>query len=133
MFARTFVCMGMAATGSLAKLADALGVPVRLHHFEKIADGINIAPLVAQLRSHPELWNSISLRKAALDSPPSEMNDIWVRYNEVKPYDERGDYMRPSSCFARCASSRPAIGAGGWCLAIRFSYGRSLTEAPGGG
>lgn len=43
----------------------------------KIADGIDVAPLLAQLDAHPELWNVHRERKTG---PHTAMSDIWVRY-----------------------------------------------------
>lgn len=44
---------------------------------EKIADGIDIAPLLAQLDHHPELWNTHPERRIG---PHVDVSDIWIRY-----------------------------------------------------
>jgi hypothetical protein len=51
-------------------------------HFALISEGIDVAPLLAQLAANPALWGANSLRKRA-DSPHLGMDDIWVRYNDV--------------------------------------------------
>lgn len=65
-----------------------------MKHCRKIAEGINTKPALAELIAHPELWDSISLRRTANGSPHSQMTDIWVRYNDIRSYAESGDYSR---------------------------------------
>lgn len=62
-----------------------------MKHFLKVADGIDIAPLMAELAANPQLWDANNLRRTAKDTPHSGMSDIWVRYNDVKPYLEAQD------------------------------------------
>lgn len=62
-----------------------------MKYFTKITD-YDVADLARQLRDHPDLWNAHALRKTAVGSPHSRMNDIWVRYNDVAPFRESGDY-----------------------------------------
>ena len=57
-------------------------------HFELIAEGVNVAPLVEEIDAHPELWGANGWRK---DLPVhKEMDDIWIRYAE---HEE--DFRRP--------------------------------------
>jgi hypothetical protein len=51
-----------------------------LEHFTKIDEGVDVAPLVAQLEAQPHLWGAHSWRKAIKRGPHSEMTDIWVRF-----------------------------------------------------
>jgi hypothetical protein len=57
-----------------------------MKHFHKIADGIDVAPLVAQIEEHPELWDSINFRKVAPGTAHSRMSDIWIRYNDISKF-----------------------------------------------
>jgi hypothetical protein len=66
--------------------------PIRLRHFEKIADSIDVAPVLAELAAHPELWDQHSIRKTAPGTPHAQMSDIWVRYNDVTKFAKAGDY-----------------------------------------
>lgn len=59
--------------------------------FLKVSEGVDVAPLNAQLDAHPELWDSITLRKTAPGTPHSRMSDIWVRYNDLAPFFASGD------------------------------------------
>lgn len=62
--------------------------------FTKLATGLDVSALNAQIDAHPELWNSVNYRKATPGSPHGEMSDIWVRYNDIRPYAALGDYSR---------------------------------------
>jgi hypothetical protein len=61
-------------------------------HFQLLARAINVAEIVEQLEAHPELWNQFGLRKAGEASPHKAAPDIWVRYNDIRPYQERGSF-----------------------------------------
>lgn len=63
-----------------------------MQHFQKIAEGIDVAPVMAQLAEHPELWNAHTIRKTAPGTPHSQMSDIFVRYNDVTSFEAKGDY-----------------------------------------
>lgn len=63
-----------------------------MRNFIKIADGIDVKPLLSQLDANPELWDAHSIRKTAPNSPHNRMSDIWVRYRDVAPFEKAGDY-----------------------------------------
>lgn len=50
-----------------------------MSHFTKIAEGIDVAPLLAQIDAHPELWDQRPERRIG-NSPHRETSDIWCRY-----------------------------------------------------
>ena len=55
-----------------------------MKHFAKIADGIDVVPLLGELSARPDLWDAQTMRKRIGDSAPhAQMSDIWVRYNEI--------------------------------------------------
>ena len=56
-------------------------------HFQKIMEGLNVEPVVADLERHGYLWNQHTARRDAVGSPHSRMSDIWVRYNDCAPYE----------------------------------------------
>mgnify|MGYP001584863104 CR=1 FL=1 len=65
-----------------------------MKNFLKIAEGIDVLPLLLALQRQPELWDRHPARKIAPDSPHAQMSDIWVRYNDDSPYEASGDYSR---------------------------------------
>ena len=48
--------------------------------------------LFDQLRSHPQVWDTITHRTSNPTSPHREVSDIWVRYNPIENFD--GDMMK---------------------------------------
>jgi hypothetical protein len=58
----------------------------------KIAQGIDTAPLLLALARQPKLWDRHGFRKEIPDGPHSQMNDIWLRYNDEKPFKASGDW-----------------------------------------
>jgi hypothetical protein len=64
----------------------------RLQYFELIRQGVDVAPLVRALERHPELWDADTLRKTGRGSPHGGMSDIWVRYNDKRPFEASGDF-----------------------------------------
>lgn len=63
-----------------------------MNMFTKLYSGVDVSVVNAQLAEHPELWDSLNYRKTAPGTPHSRMSDIWVRYNDVRPFQERDDY-----------------------------------------
>jgi hypothetical protein len=54
-----------------------------MRHFTKIYDGVDVAPLLAELDAQPKLWNAHTFRKTGEGNPHSCMSDIWIRYNAL--------------------------------------------------
>lgn len=52
----------------------------------------DVRPALAQIASHPELWDLIPFRKVHEGSPHRETQDIWVRYNAWSNFD--GDHSK---------------------------------------
>ena len=80
--------------------ALAVSVPARgkakhaMKHFLKVMERVDVRPLADQIYMHPELWDQHSIRRDAPGSPHSQMSDIWVRFNDVTPFELHGDYSR---------------------------------------
>lgn len=49
---------------------------------QHIASGFDVAPLVAEIEAHPEVWNTHRMRTDAYETPHKAVSDIWVRYND---------------------------------------------------
>lgn len=78
-------------------------------HFAKIADGIDVSPVMAQLSAHPELWDVNPLRRAYANSPHREMTDIWVRARAPTDQDI-ASYSEPhESVFWPAAALLPGL------------------------
>lgn len=46
----------------------------------------DVAPLVAQIQRHPEVWNTHRARTEQYGTPHNGVSDIWVRYNAWENY-----------------------------------------------
>lgn len=66
-----------------------------MNKFVRLATGLDIAPIVAQLAAHPELWNQHTQRKLARNSPHAQMDDIWLRYRAFDELQSPLDYLTP--------------------------------------
>lgn len=55
-----------------------------MKNFLKIASDINVSPLLASLQCQPELWNQYTLRTQTEGTPHREIDDIWLRMNDLK-------------------------------------------------
>lgn len=51
-------------------------------NFLKIAEGVDVVPLLLDLQRNPKLWDANRERKDRANSPHVEMSDIWVRHVE---------------------------------------------------
>lgn len=48
-------------------------------------------PLLSALARSPELWNQNLLRTTHQSSPHTQVDDIWLRFNDLKTYEETAD------------------------------------------
>lgn len=55
-----------------------------MKNFLKIADGIDVTPLLMALKANPELWNQNTLRTEHVGTAHHEVDDIWLRFNDLK-------------------------------------------------
>ena len=51
-----------------------------MKHFRRIAEGIDVAPILAELEAAPDLWNENPDRTAAEGSPHAGVPDVWLRF-----------------------------------------------------
>lgn len=54
-----------------------------MKNFLKIAEGIDVIPLLLELQRQPDLWDANTARKDAQTSPHREMSDIWIRHAQT--------------------------------------------------
>ncbi len=63
-----------------------------MRNLVKIAAGLDVAPLLLAIARQPNLWNRHRARKDSEGGVHAQMDDIWLRYNDEKPFKEKGDY-----------------------------------------
>lgn len=54
-----------------------------MRHFLRIADSVDVAPILCALAIQPELWNANDLRTTFPGSPHAEVDDIWLMFNRT--------------------------------------------------
>jgi hypothetical protein len=59
---------------------------------KKLPLHLDVHLLKKALEKNSDLFGKYPYRGEAPGSPHSEMTDIWVRYNDIKPYLESGDF-----------------------------------------
>lgn len=62
--------------------------------FTKLAEGIDVAPVLAELDARPDLWNTMEMRRQG-NSPHRETSDIWFRYRDPKYLDRPNHFLEP--------------------------------------
>ena len=53
--------------------------------FQRLAVGVDVLPLLHAIGRQPQLWNANTLRTKHPQSPHKAVDDIWLRFNELKP------------------------------------------------
>lgn len=54
-----------------------------MQNFQKIGSGLDVVPALNAIMRQPDLWNADKLRTTFPDSPHREVDDIWIRFNEI--------------------------------------------------
>jgi len=63
---------------------------IKSHHKLKLR--IDVEPLREALNIHADLFGQYPQRGESKTSPHHEMKDIWIRFNDIKPYLDSGDF-----------------------------------------
>lgn len=66
-----------------------------VRYFEKLAEGLPVAEVMAQLHAHPELWNENGERTQGPTSPHYGVDDIWVRFRDRDDLKEPANFNEP--------------------------------------
>lgn len=62
-----------------------------MKNFLKIAEGVDPMPLLLAIHERQDLWNANTLRTTHAHTPHSEVDDIWIRFIDLKPYEGKTD------------------------------------------
>ncbi|WOB06457.1 aspartyl/asparaginyl beta-hydroxylase domain-containing protein [Piscinibacter gummiphilus] len=58
-----------------------------MQNFLKVAENVNVTPLLLALQRQPDLFGRHGARQYAPGTPHSGMTDVWVRYNDCRPFE----------------------------------------------
>jgi hypothetical protein len=59
-----------------------------MRHFLKLAEKINVNPLLLAIARQPELWNAIPIRTKTEGTPHAQADDILLRFNDLSRWYE---------------------------------------------
>jgi hypothetical protein len=54
-----------------------------MQHFLRLADSVDITPVLRELATQPELWNANPLRTQHPGTAHADASDIWLWFNEI--------------------------------------------------
>lgn len=54
-----------------------------MKNFYRLAEGMDIVPLMSALKANPGLWNENTLRTEHPGTAHSDVSDIWLRFNAI--------------------------------------------------
>lgn len=57
-----------------------------MRNFQKISSGVDITPILNALMRQPQLWNQETLRTTHPMTPHTQVDDILLRFNDLKIY-----------------------------------------------
>ena len=64
-----------------------------MKNFQLMAQGVDVMPLLLALKRNPDLWDQHTLRTTHPNSPHTQVRDIWLRFNDLKPYKHGEDIV----------------------------------------
>jgi hypothetical protein len=62
-----------------------------MKYFQKIAEGLDVLPILHAAHRQPELWNANTIRTKHPGTAHAEVSDILLRFNDVAEYQRTGD------------------------------------------
>lgn len=62
-----------------------------MRNFQVIATGVDVMPLAHAVRRQPALWNQNTLRTTHPGTPHTEVDDIWLRFNDLEKWKATQD------------------------------------------
>lgn len=66
-----------------------------MKNFLKIAEGLDVMPLLLSIQRQPDLWDRHKERKEVEGGPHSGMSDIWIRYNDISKCNDLSKFNDP--------------------------------------
>ena len=62
-----------------------------MRNFQLLAAGLDVSVLMHQIQTNSWLWNEHKLRTTHQGSVHSEVDDIWIRFNDVAEFEKTGN------------------------------------------
>lgn len=61
-----------------------------MRNFQRLVQGLDVSALVHELARQGTLWNENTLRTTHPESPHTQVDDIWLRFDDLEPYKASG-------------------------------------------
>jgi hypothetical protein len=58
-----------------------------------VTKSLDVLPLQKELLENLDEFDKYDYRRTFPNSPHAQMNDIWVRYNDIRPFEEKGSLV----------------------------------------
>lgn len=78
-------------------------------NFFRLARGVNTVPLLVAIQRQPELWDQNTLRTQHPNTAHSEVNDIWLMFNDISGDVANDIIVRPYPAFDKLPQARPIL------------------------
>jgi hypothetical protein len=113
-----------------------------MKNFLRIADGVDVTPVLHALAINPGLWDENTLRTAHAETAHAAVSDIWLMFNDpdgvvvndiqVKPYPA-WDVLKPLRALILELMHRVNGVQLGRCIVTRLPPGKTITPHVDGG
>lgn len=80
-----------------------------MENFFRLAKGVNPAPLLVAISRQPELWDQNTLRTKHPNTAHSQVNDIWLMFNDLGDGVANDIIVRPYPAFKDLPQARSII------------------------
>lgn len=109
-----------------------------MQNFRIIREGIDVAPLRAQIEAHPEIWNERTNRTGFEGSPFAGSSDAWLRYRAPEELTETKSFKEPHwsanyPAWAALPAAQEIVFDLMWWARATHLGGVLLTKIPPGG
>src|ERR1700733_2768751 len=80
-----------------------------MENFFRLAKGVNAAPLLVAIHRQPELWDQNTLRTKHEKTAHSQVNDIWLMFNDTTGDVANDIIVQPYPAFEKLPQARQII------------------------
>lgn len=64
-----------------------------MKYFDRVFEGLDVAPILAELDAQPDLWDAHRARTLVADGPMAGTSDVWLRYFPQEVLRQPKDFL----------------------------------------